>query len=181
LRIFARCLEHPNIMIRLEGLKILAKAPEEGAAKYIEQAMKDGDLQMRLGAYRALAARSGARAAPGLIKMMSSEDYLGKEQRERVAIATALGETKSKEALTFFAHIFEQKASLFSRGRHNDLKQLAIVGLGAMHSVDAFKVLAREVQNRANPKEIMEAAHKVALRLKTELTGGVVAKEPENG
>ncbi|MCK6545973.1 HEAT repeat domain-containing protein [Myxococcota bacterium] len=179
LRMFARCLEHPNLMIRLEGLKILAKAPEEGAAKYIELAMKDADLQMRLGAYRALAARSGARAAPALIKMMQAEDYLAKEQRERVAIATALGETKSREALAFFSHVFEQKASLFARGKQNDMKQLAIIGLAAMHSVDAFKVLAREVQNRANSKEIMEFAHKAALRLKTELQGG--AKEGENG
>lgn len=179
LKMFARCLEHPNLMIRLEGLKILAKAPEEGAAKFIELAMKDADLQMRLGAYRALAARSGARAAPALIKMMQDDDYLGKEQRERVAIATALGETKSREALAFFSHVFEQKASLFARGKHNDMKTLAIVGLAAMHSVDAFKVLAREVQNRANSKEIMEIAHKAALRLKTELQGG--PKEGDNG
>jgi hypothetical protein len=58
---------------------------------------------------------------------------------------------------------------LFSRGKINDMKSMAIVGLAAMKSVEAFKVLAAQVQNRANTKEQMQAAHKAALRLKTEI------------
>lgn len=172
LKMFAKCLEHPNIMIRLEGLKILAKAPEDGALRYIEAAMKDSDLQMRLGAYRALAQRSAGRASPLLIKIMQSEGYTDLEARERLAIATALGETRTPQALQFFAGVFEQKASLFSRGKNSELKLMAISGLTAMRSVDAFKVLAREVQNRNNPKEVLEAAHKAALRVKSDLQGG---------
>lgn len=181
LKMFAKCLEHPNIMIRLEGLKILAKAPEDAALRYIEVAMKDPDLQLRLGAYRALAARNGSRAAPVLIKLMSGDDFLDKEPRERLAIATAIGETKTKEALAYFSGVFQAKTTIFNRGKYNDLKLMAIAGLTAMHSVDAFKVLAREVQNRSNTKEIMEAAHKAALRLKNELQGGAPEKEPEHG
>ena len=35
--------------------------------------------------------------------------------------------------------------------------------------MSAFKILAREVQNKNNSKEILEQAHKAALRLKQEL------------
>lgn len=178
LKMFAKCLEHPNLMIRLEGLKILAKTPEDAALRYIELAMNDNDLQMRLGALRALAARSPSRAWPLLLKMMQSDDYTGRELREKIAIATAFGETHTKEALSFFSNVFESKTNLFNRGRQNDLKLMSIVGLTAMKSVEAFKVLAREVQNRNNSKEVLEAAHKAALRLRGELAG---QKEGEHG
>jgi HEAT repeat protein len=172
LKMFAKCLEHPNIAIRIEGLKILAKSPEDQALRYIELAMQDEDIQLRLGSYRALATRNATRAAAVLMKLMNSEGYADRDQREKVAIATALGETRTKEALAFFSSIFETKSTIFTRGKHNDVKMMAIIGLIAIKSVDAFKILAREVQNRNNTKEVMEAAHKAAIRVKTELQGG---------
>ncbi len=167
--LIAKCLDHPNVMIRIEGLKTLAKSNDERSLRYIEKAMRDEDVQMRLGAFRALAARSPKRAAPLFIKMMQDDGFLSRDSRERIAIVTALGETRIEEAVDYFSNIFEQKGTLFSRGKINDYKSLAIVGLVAHKSVSAFKVLAREVQNRSNTKEILEQAHKAALRLKQEL------------
>lgn len=167
--LIARCLDHPNIMIRLEGLKALAKSDEDVALRYIEKAMQDADLQLRLGAYRALAQKSPARAAPVFIKRMQADEFMALDQRERIAVVTALGETRTQPALDYLASIFDQRANLFARGKINELKSLAIVGLAAMRNVPAFKVLAREVQNKKNGKELMQAAHKAALRLKQEL------------
>src|SRR5688572_22691535 len=167
--IIAKCLDHPNVMIRIEGLKTLSKSGDERSLRYIEKAMKDEDIQMRLGAFRALAARSPKRATPLFMKMMQEESFLARDNRERIAIVTALGETRTEEALEYFSRIFDKKSSLFSRGKINDYKALAIVGLVAHKSVSAFKVLAREVQNKNNSKEILEQVHKAALRLKQEL------------
>ena len=169
IQLVARTLDHPNIMIRLEGLKSLAKSREEAALRYIEKAMRDSDVQMRLGAYRALAQRNPSRAAPLFVKVMQSDGFATLEHRERLAVATALGETRTDAALHYFDGVFEQKAQLFGRGRLQELKLLSISGLVALRSVEAFKVLAREVQNTRNPKEVMQAAHKAALRLKEEL------------
>ncbi len=169
LQIIARCLEHPNIMIRLEGLKAFANSDDEIAVRYIEKAMADADLQLRLGAYRALAKKSPKRAAPVFVKRMHGDEYLLLDQRERIAVVTALGETKTQVALDYLSSIFSQKGSLFARGKVNELKHLAVVGLAAMANVPAFKVLAREVQNKKNGKDLMQAAHKAALRLKQEL------------
>ena len=168
-KLFAKCLEHPNITIRLEGLKVLAKTKDEVAMRYIERAMRDSDLQMRLGAYRALATRNPQRAAPLFVKVMQGDDFMSKDGRERTTIATALGETRTQLALDYFASLFAPKGTLFNRGRVNDYKLLSIVGLAQIKSVAAFKVLAREVQNRNNSKEVMQAAHKAAVRLKTEI------------
>lgn len=167
--LLARCLDHPNIMIRLEGLKAMAKSDDDVALRFIEKAMQDADLQLRLGAYRALAQKSPARAAPVFVKRMQSDEYLNLDQRERIAVATALGETRTQVALDFLASVFDQSGGLFARNRVSELKAMAIVGLAAMRNVPAFKVLAREVQNKKNGKEIMQAAHKAALRLKEQL------------
>ncbi len=181
LQMYAKCLDHPNIMIRLEGLKMLAKTKNDVALKYIERSMRDSDIQMRLGAYRALAMRSPQRAAPVFVKAMKADDYLSKDQREKTTLATALGETRSQIALDYFASLFSPKLTLFNRGKVNEYKMMAIVGLAQIKSVAAFKVLAREVQNRNNTKEIMQAAHKAALRLKGELISGAAGAERADG
>lgn len=172
----ARCLEHPNIMIRLEGLRTLSKSEQPEALRYIEKALGDEDVQMRLGALRALAARSPERAGPMFIKAMQAPDFLQREQRERITVATALGETRTREALDYLASIFGQKPGVFNRGKLQDMKMLAVVGLQAMKNMAAFKVLASQVQNRNHPMEVLQACRKAALRLKEHLE-----KEREHG
>lgn len=167
---FSRCFDHPNLMIRLEGLKAVAQVGSDAAMMHLEKAMDDPDLQMRLGAFRALSAGNPAVAAPLFAKMMESDAYLGREKREQIAIATALGETRTREALDFFSKVFGMKGTLLQRGRTNDLKQMAIVGLAAMGGVHAFNVLAQVVKDRGQGKDVIEAAHKAALRLKEQLT-----------
>lgn len=182
--LYAKTLEHPNIMIRLEALKVIARAPGDRAIKHLEKAAQDEDLQLRLQALRAMAVRDPARAVPVLKRLMSAGDYASKDKREQLAIAIAMGECRSKEALEFFASTFETKAGLFTRGKSNDLKLMAIKGLQAMKSVEAFNVLAKELQNRAHGKEVLESVHKAALRMKAELTGEApppeAAEQPEH-
>ena len=162
----ARCLEHPNIMIRLEGLKTLAQVGGATSLKYIERALNDEDIQMRLGAMRALATRSPKRATPLFIQMMQASGFLQREGRERTTIATALGETRSPEALEYLASLFRLKIGLFNRSNVYDMKMLAVVGLQAMRNLAAFRVLNAEVQNRAHNLEVLQACHRAALRLK---------------
>jgi len=73
------------------------------------------------------------------------------------------------------------KTTLFNRAKTTDMKLLAIRGLAAARTVEAFNLLAREVQNRNHPKEVLEAAHKAALRLRAELTGEAVEEESVDG
>lgn len=171
LDLYAKCLEHPNMMIRLEALKVMMRAPGERAMKYLEKAMADDDVQIRVQALRALAVRSPAKAVPLLKKMLHAGDYLSKDKREQLAVVVALGECRTPESIEALSSVFESKGSLFTRGKNNDLKLMAIRGLLAMRTVEAFKVLAREVQNRNNSKEVLETAHKAAARLKADLTG----------
>src|SRR5207244_3710465 len=100
--------------------------------RYLEKAAEDSDLQMRLAAYRAVAARDPKRATPVLRKLMRAENFLERDNREQVAIAVALGETRTSEAIEFFGSVFEAKASLFNRSKHNELKKMAIMGLIAI-------------------------------------------------
>lgn len=171
LDLYAKCLDHPNIMIRLEALKVIARAPGERAVKYLEKAAGDEDLQLRMQAYRTLAVRSSARAVELFKKLMKENNFGERDKREQLAIVVSLGETRIDEALAFLSSVFESKGGLFSRAKNNDLKLLAIRGLLAMRTLEAFQVLAREVQNRNNSKEVLENAHKAALRLKAELSG----------
>ena len=91
----------------------------------------------------------------------------------------ALGETRSRDAQIYFQHVLQTKGSLFTRGKQNELKTMAIKGLLTMKTVDAFKVLAAEVQNpKAHSKDMLAELHKAALRLKSELTGQPATEPP---
>lgn len=168
----AKTLEHPNLVIRLEGLKQFAKSKEPESLRYLEKAAQDSDIQMRIGAYRALAQRNPKRAADFFVRLMRAESFSARDHREKLTVATALGETRQDTALQFFDQVFSQKSNLFQRSKLQEMKNLAIVGLAAFKDVRAFKILAREVQNRSNGKEVMQAAHKAALRLREELESG---------
>lgn len=162
----AKTLSNENLMIRLQGLRVLAQSKDEKALRYIERACRDQDIQVRLGAYRALAQKAPLRSADFLVGLAGSEGFAGLDHREKVAVYTALGETRSDAGLKFFRHAFEAEGSLFQRGRVQEQRMLAVTGLAAMCTVPAFKVLAREVQNRRNGKEVMVAAQRAALRVK---------------
>lgn len=179
LDLYAKCLEHPNMMIRLEALKVMMRAPGERAMKYLEKAMADEDVQIRVQALRALAVRSPGKAVPLLKKMLHASDYGAKDKREQLAVVVSLGECRTPEAVEALSSVFESKGSLFTRGKNNDLKLMAIRGLLAMRTVEAFRVLAREVQNRSNSQEVLETAHKAAARLKADLTGQPMEQESD--
>jgi hypothetical protein len=181
LSLYANCLDHPNIMIRLEGLKVLAQSRSEAAIRHLEHAAKDEDIQMRLAAYRALAQRHPKRSTPMLKTRMRSDNFASLDRREQLAIAMALGETRTPDALKFFASLFGRKGNLFSRAKNNDVKLMAVKGLLAMKNLDAFKVLSAEIQNRGHSKEVLEELHRAAIRLKSELTGQPTGPNQTNG
>ncbi len=180
LEYFSRCFDHPNLMIRLEGLRAVAQVGTDAAMMHLEKAMDDSDLQMRLGAYRALSGGNPVVASPIFIKMMESEAYLNRDKREQIAIATALGETRTRDALQYFSGVFSMKGTIFQRSRLADLKQMAIIGLAALGGVHAFNLLAQVVKDRHQGKDVIEAAHKTALRLKEQLTQGA-PRAPNQG
>ncbi|MBI4821072.1 MAG: HEAT repeat domain-containing protein [Deltaproteobacteria bacterium] len=179
---YAKCMEHPNIMIRLEGLKVISKAEGERSLKYLQTALLDEDIQMRMAAYRAIVTKHVVHAVPILRGLMEDEAFLDRDRREQAAIAAALGETRTAAALDYFKNVFERKSSFFRRGRESELKIAAIKGLLAMHTVDAYNLLAAAVQDKKrNSKDVMEAAHAAAQRLAGELSGQIPRPESHDG
>jgi HEAT repeat protein len=176
--IVAKTLKHTNLGVRLEGLKQLAKSSEPEALRHIERAAADRDVQIRLGAYRALVQRAPRRATEFLIREIGSDVFASRDHREKTALFAALGYTKSAPALRFLAAQFEQKAGLFQRGRTSELKLLAITGLTAHGTLESFAVLKREIQNRSNGKDVMLAARQAALKLREKLKEGGGSRGP---
>ncbi len=165
----ASTLRHKNILIRLEGLNHLASSKEPDALRYLEKAAGDKEIQVRLGAYRALVQRSRKRATEFFMKLVRSDVFGTRDQREKTAVCVALGSTQTDGALNFFRSVFDARGNLFQRRGINEMKSLAIAGLQAHETVAAFKVLAGEVQNRANDKEIMQAAQAAAYKVREKL------------
>lgn len=181
LDLYAKCLDHPNIVVRLDVLKTIGRASGDRALKYLEKAARDPEIQLRMQAYRMLAVRSSERAVPLLGEVFAAPDFLERDKREQAAIVLGLGDARTPEALQILTAPLLVKTTLFNRAKTTDMKLLSIRGLAAARTVEAFNLLAREVQNRNHPKEVLEAAHKAALRLRAELTGEAVEEESVDG
>lgn len=179
--LYAKCLDNPNPVIRLESIKMMMRAPGDRAVRHLEKACEDSDVQLRVQAMRALAVRASSRAVPLLKRLLRGDDFVSRDKREQLAVVVALGEARTPDALEALSSVFESKGSLFSRGKNTELKLMAIRGLLTTRTVEAFKVLAREVQNKNNSQEVVKAAHQAALRLKAELTGQPVEGAETDG
>ena len=162
-------LRHPNVMIRLEGLRYLAQSSDPEALDPIERSMEDEDHRVRLGALRALATRAPRRSAQRFIRTMEASDFAQRDPRERQTVATALGETRTQDALDFFARVLSRRATVFGRAKLTEQKLLAVSGLQAMRTLDAFKVLNTTLGDASQGREILVACHKAAHRVKERL------------
>jgi HEAT repeat protein len=168
-KLIAPCLAHENAMIRLEALRMLAMSEDAEALGLLEAALVDPSVQVRMTAYRTLAAHHPKAAMEKLSALITGDGYVSLEERERIAIAIALGETRLPAALRLLAELLKRKRTLLNRQRSLEQKRMAVVGLEAMRTVEAFKVLNRELQNKEQGIEIQQACRDAALRIKNRL------------
>jgi hypothetical protein len=98
-----------------------------------------------------------------------SDEYSTLDEREKIAIATALGETRHPLAMKLFSTLFGVKKTLLGRGRQVEMRRMAVAGLEAMQTVEAFRLLNRELQNQENGRELQRVCREAALRIKQRL------------
>ncbi|MBX2814060.1 MAG: HEAT repeat domain-containing protein [Myxococcales bacterium] len=166
LALVSQCYSHPSVMIRLEALKAMTLDHSRESLQYIQKAFNDENTQIRMGALRALSKRSPVVASQQFILIMKGSRFFGREVRERNAVVVALGETRTPEALEYLSGLFSPKASLFNRSRQNELKMLAVIGLQAMRTLEAFHAVNGQIQNRSHSIEVLKACQRAAHRIK---------------
>jgi hypothetical protein len=171
--IFAHVLKHPNAILRLETLSLIGKGEtDECFAVIKEVVLNHEDPQMRGQAARSLPNFEIQHSVPVLLDAVNEARLEKMEDPEKRALFTALGQTHAKETQEYLFGILDRKGGLFGRGKADDLKMLAIIGLEANPSMPSLAKLAEVAKDpKRNSKEVAEAARAAALQMQARIMG----------
>ncbi|HLL53328.1 MAG TPA: HEAT repeat domain-containing protein [Myxococcaceae bacterium] len=180
LKLFGQALHHKNLAVRLEVMSIIAKGRTGEARKLIQEALNDPHPQVRMQAARVLPEFDREKALVELVRVVrDAATFEKKSPDERTAFYAALGSTGHPAALTLFHELLQVKPNLLNRKKVMEDKLLAVSGLAAVESVQAYKVLAGVVEDKTQPMEVLTAARKAMYQMKKALFGD--AAGPEGG
>lgn len=176
LKMFGQVLSNPNLAVRLEGLKIIARSKSEDCRQLVSDCLDDPTKEMRLQAARLLPQYDEQKAYVDLARLVRSPEFEKRDLKEKAQVYAALGSTQQKGALQLFANMLRKK-SFFNRRKMTEDKLLAVSGLSNLASIPSFKLLQAEAGNKSNTEQVQMAARRGMLAVKKELFGD--EEEPE--
>jgi HEAT repeat protein len=181
IKLFGQVLKHDNLAIRLEAMSIIAKGRTGESRKLISDCLGDENSQVRSTAARLLPEFDRERAFMDLSVVLKSPHFEKKPPDERAAFYAALGSTGVPSALTLLGEMLKVKPSLLNKKKVLDDKLLAVRGLGATHTVQAYKLLQELVEDKSQPPEVLMAARKAMYQTKKTLFGEHAPGAPPAG
>lgn len=170
--LFAHVLKHPNAVLRLETLALIGRNDSEECFEHLKTVfLQSDDPQMRAQAARLFPFHPPEKYTPILMSVVKSDAFEQRTDAEKKAMFVALAQTHAAEAQQFLRTVFEAKSGLFSK-RTDELKLLAIFGLGAVPSIPALQLLAEVAKDpKKHSKAVAEAARVAAIQVKQKLLG----------
>jgi HEAT repeat protein len=150
-----------NRDIKLEVIHALGRMGNEMADRILVGFLNDPDEDLRIQATMKLNPTEEKSRIIHVIHEASAPAFRNKSFKEKQAIFSFLGRTRSEEALGFLAGILE-KATFFPSARNQELRLAAVAGLESMGTAEAANTL--EGGTRARGKKIREACAEALAR-----------------
>lgn len=143
-----------NRDIKLEVIHALGRMPDEMSNRILLGFLNDPDEDLRIQAAMKLNPTEERSRIVHVIQEASSPEFRKKSLKEKQAILSFLGRTRSEEALAFLVAALE-KTTLLPSGRNLDMRLAAVAGLESMGTAEAAAAL--EAGTRARGKKVREA------------------------
>lgn len=176
-KLFVQLLKHRNLAVRLDVMSMLAKGRSPEGRKLIAEALDDPTQQVRMLAAKLLPEFDPERAFNDMVTIAKAPTFEKRAPEERAAFYATIGATGVPQALVFFNELLQTKATLLNRKKVTDEKILALDGLAAIGSVQAYKLLQGLVEDRSQPVELLAAARRAMYQTKRALFGDSAGPE----
>jgi hypothetical protein len=165
---FAVFLGFKNKDIKLEAIRALGQIQNEMSNRLLLGFLNDADEDLRIQAALRLNPLEERSRIQHLLKDAGSSAFRAKSLKEKQAILTFLGRTRTDEALDFLRRILLKRA-LWATAKTKEMKLAAVSGLESFGTEDAAEVLEKGAGLRN--KEIREAASQALARLAQSKSG----------
>jgi HEAT repeat protein len=159
---FSHFLGFKNKDIKLEAIKALGQAKDELANRILMGFLNDPDEDLRIQAAMKLDPAAERSKISHLISEAKSRPFLDKSLKEKQAILSFLGRTRTEEALEFLRKTLA-KRSLWISAKAKEMKLAAVSGLENMETEEAKAAL--EKGSGSGPKDVREACSLALARL----------------
>jgi HEAT repeat protein len=165
---FSAFLGLRNRAVKLEAVQALGEIKDEMADHILMGFLKDGDEDVRIQAALRLHPVEESSRIRHLIAEAGSKAFREKSLKEKQAILSFLGRTRTEEALAFLRKVLE-KRSLWLGVRDREMKLAAAAGLESLGTDEAAAVLERGARSRN--REVREACAQALARRARERVG----------
>ena len=155
-------LSFQNKEVKLEAIHALGNSRDEMANRILLGFMKDPDEEVRIQAAMKLNPQEGGARVQQIVREASARAFQEKSLKEKEAILSFLGRTRSLEALEFLQSTLG-RAPLFAPKRVLEMRLAAVAGLESMGTEEALGVLQKGALGRT--KKVREACTAGLVRL----------------
>jgi hypothetical protein len=170
LKYIAGLVSHPNLAIRIEALKSIARSGDISVGSYITKALRDKDAQVRATAAKLLPNFDHNIAKLSLLKIVQADDFDDKPDREQEAFYTSLASLNDQEVMDFIRGQL-RATSLLGRKKLADQKKNIVSGLANSGSIAVYRVLKAELESGVKDSDLAAAIERACKRLKGRLLG----------
>jgi HEAT repeat protein len=150
-----------NRDIKLEVIHALGRMGNEMADRILMGFLNDPDEDLRIQAAMKLNPTEEKSRIVHIIHEASAPAFRKKSLKEKQAILSFLGRTRSEEALGFLAGTLE-KTTFLPSARNQEMRLAAVAGLESMGTAEAAAAL--ETGTRARGKKVREACAEALVR-----------------
>jgi HEAT repeat protein len=165
---FAVFLAFKKKDIKLEAIRALGELQDEMSNRILLGFLKDSDEDLRIQAAMRLNPMEERSRLQHILAEAGSKAFRAKSLKEKQAILTFLGRTRTEEALAFLQDVL-LKRSLWMPARTREMKLAAVAGLENHGSAEASRVLEQAASSRN--REIREACSQALARLAQSISG----------
>jgi len=155
-------LSFQNKEVKLEAIHALGRAHDEMSNRILLGFLKDPDEEVRIQAAMQLNPTEGGARVQQIVRDASAREFQAKSLKEKEAILSFLGRTRSPEALEFLRRMLE-RAPIFASKRILEMRLAAVAGLQSMRTEEALGVLQKGAIGRT--KKVREACTAALVRL----------------
>jgi hypothetical protein len=165
---FAVFLGFKNKDIKLEAIRALGQVQDEMANKILLGFLSDPDEDLRIQAAMRLNPLEERSRVQHIVDEAASRTFKAKSLKEKQAILTFLGRTRTEEALAFLRRVL-LKRRLWMTARTREMKLAAASGLEAHGTEEASRVLEKAAGS--HDKDVREACSQALARLAKTISG----------
>ncbi|MCC7202600.1 MAG: HEAT repeat domain-containing protein [Nitrospirae bacterium] len=136
-----RIKDHKEPRVRKEIVHTLSEIKSDEAKNMLASYLNDSDNTVRIAALKRICSMEHRRALPGILQIISSEEFDGKESYEKKELFEAIATLGTQDQLPFLKELLMKKSWLFGKSKADEMRLLSVQALTKMKVPGAMEII----------------------------------------